>query len=234
MKILCTICMREKSKGIPNKNLKKINGKSLMYYTINHAIKAKLFNRIIISTDSKKIFNRAISYGAEGFFLRDKKISNDFAPKVPVIRDALIKTEEHYKENYEYIFDLDVTSPLRSPVDIKKAYKQFVAENSNNLISATISKKNPYFNLIEKKPGNLIAPVKKLKKIITRRQDSFTTYDMNASIYIWKRKFLLKSDSLFTNKTSLYLMNERQSFDIDTNLDFEIVEFLLKKQKNKI
>ena len=233
MKILCTICMRGGSKGIPNKNLKKINGKPLMFYTINQAIKSKLFDKIIVSTDSKKIYSNALKIGAEGFFLRKKIFAKDHSPKVPVIRDALIRSEIYYKKNFDYIFDLDVTSPLRKVSDIKNAYDQFIKEKSNNLITGTLSRKSPYFNLIEKNANNNIAPSKKLKNFLVRRQDSPITYDMNASIYIWKRKTLLKQDNIFSNKTSLYLMNDYQSFDIDSSLDFEIVEYLLKKKLKK-
>ena len=74
--------------------------------------------------------------------------------------------------------------------------------------------------------------VKKPKKQITRRQDAPKTYEMNASIYIWKREALLFSDDLFTSKTSFYEMTERQSIDIDSENDLSIVEFLLKNKQN--
>ena len=71
---------------------------------------------------------------------------------------------------------------------------------------------------------------KKLDKGVARRQDAPKTYDMNASIYIWKRDSILGDDSLFGNKTGLYIMPEERSIDIDTELDFEFVEFLMGKR----
>ena len=85
MKILCTVCMRSGSKGVKNKNLKIINKKPLMYYTISQAIKSKIFDNIVVSTNSKKILKKAKSYGADGWFLRPKKLSSDYSPKVPAI-----------------------------------------------------------------------------------------------------------------------------------------------------
>lgn len=230
MQVLCTICMRGGSKGFPNKNLKKINGKAIMYFSITQAINSKIFDKIIISTDSKKIFSKSISYGAEGFFLRSKKLSDDRAGKVSVIRDALIKSELYYKNKFDYIVDLDVTSPLRTVNDIKFSFNQFIREKSDNLVTASLSKKNPYFNLIERNNKNILGPSKKITKLILRRQDAPITYDMNASIYIWKRKKLLNSNKIFNKKTSLYLMAQSKSIDIDSEQDYKIVKFLIEKK----
>ena len=110
----------------------------------------------------------------------------------------------------------------------------FKKNNSDNLISATLSKKNPYYNIIEFK-NNKLSVVKKLKKLPDSRQQTPITYDMNASIYIWKRKAILDSvilntDDVFLKKTSLYLMPEERSIDIDTGLDFKIVKYLIENK----
>ena len=83
---------------------------------------------------------------------------------------------------------MDATSALRSSKDIKKALKTFKNRNADNLFSVNESRRNPYFNIVEKKQGR-VRIVKKLKKYVIRRQNAPKTYDMNASIYIWKRKF---------------------------------------------
>ena len=101
-------------------------------------------------------------------------------------------------------------------------------------LQAVNQKKNPYFNMIEIK-NNKVQIVKKLKKNIYRRQDAPKTYDCNASIYIWKRKSLINFKSFYTNKTVFYEMPESRSIDIDSELDFKLVEFLLKeKNGNKV
>lgn len=228
MNILCTICMRKGSKGVKGKNWKKINGKPLMFYTIAQAQKSKIFDNIIVSTDSSKIGNMAKRFANLDWFKRKKRLADSKINKLPVIIDALKYAEKFYKKKFETIIDLDVSSPLRKVSDIKKSYKLFKKEKSENLISACNSRRNPYFNIIEKK-GKRINLCKKLKKEPKSRQEAPITYDMNASIYIWKKRALLKN-KIFTKNTSLYLMKENQAFDIDSELDFKVVQFLLAKR----
>ena len=122
MKILCTICARKGSKGVKNKNLKTINKKPLIFYSIDQAKKSKLFKKIVISTDSKKIKNYVKKLGIDCWFLRPAKLATDKSSKIPAIQHALIKAEEYYKQKFDTIVDLDVTSPLRNVSDIKKHY----------------------------------------------------------------------------------------------------------------
>jgi CMP-N,N'-diacetyllegionaminic acid synthase len=220
--------MRKGSKGVKNKHLRLINGKFLMQYTIEQAIRSKLFTNIVVSSDSKKIIGISKKLGIITTFLRAKKLSNDKAGKLDVIKNALNLSEEYFNKKFDIIFDLDVTSPLRKVSDIKNAYKLFLSENYKILISGCLAKKSPYFNQVEinKKDVRL---VKNIKKNIVRRQDSPKVYDMNASIYIWRRDSLLNSDTLFTNNTGLYIMPENRSIDIDNEIDLKIVEHLLKK-----
>ena len=117
---------------------------------------------------------------------------------------------------------------MRKVSDIKNAYKLFLSENYKILISGCLAKKSPYFNQVEINKKN-VRLVKNIKKNIVRRQDSPKVYDMNASIYIWRRDSLLNSDTLFTNDTGLYIMPENRSTDIDNEIDLKIVEHLLNK-----
>ena len=139
--ILCTICMRGGSQGVKNKHTKLINGKPLMYYTIKQAIKSKIFDHIVVSTDSKKILKIAKSYGADGWFLRPKKLALNTSPKVPAIKHALVQAEKFYNKKFETIVELEATSPLRKIEDILKAYKFFVKKKANMLITGCKSKK---------------------------------------------------------------------------------------------
>ncbi len=147
--ILCTICMRSGSQGVKNKNLKIINGKPLMYYTIKQAIKSRLFEHIVVSTDSKKILKKAKIFGAEGWFIRPKNLATNKSSKIPVLQHALKQSEKHYKKKFNLIVDLDVTSPLRKVEDIINAYKIFIKKKGDILITGTKSKKSPYFNIVE-------------------------------------------------------------------------------------
>lgn len=231
MKVLCTICARGGSKGVKNKNIKLINSKPLIAYTIEQAKATNLFEHVVISTDSDEIADISKKYGAEVFFKRDAKMASDSAGKLEVIRDAFIRSEEHYSEKFDYLIDLDATSPLRDVQDIIDSFKQFLEANNDNLITAMPSRRSPYFNLIEQDDKGRVFVSKSLNETILRRQDSPKTYDMNASIYIWKRETILHQKSVFLEKTGLYVMPEERSIDIDSELDFKFVEFIMREKK---
>lgn len=230
---VCTINMRGDSKGVRNKNLRMLCGKPLMAYTIEQALESELFDHVVVSTDSDEIANTAKLHGAETWFLRPAELATDNAPKIPSIRHAFLEAEKYYRKKYRYIVDLDVTSPLRSVDDIKNGFSQFLNEDAAILITACVARKNPYFNMIEKING-VYKRVKVLDPLPVIRQDAPAVYDMNASIYIWRRKSLLQNDTLYTKRTSLYVMPEERSVDIDTELDLEIVEYLMSKRVSSV
>lgn len=232
--ILCTIACRSGSKGVQNKNIKLIAGKPLIAHTIQQAIESGIFQHIVLSTDSQEIADIGKQYGADVFFLRDAHLSTDNSGKLPVIQDALLRSEKHYQKTFDIVIDLDATSPLRLNQDIKNAYNQFIQEQNDILITASPSRRNPYFNLIEifEDSPIKINLAKQAKEKILCRQKAPKCYDMNASIYIWRRKSLLNQTTLFGEKTGLYIMPEERSVDIDTEFDFKIVEFLLQERVN--
>lgn len=223
LKILCTICARKGSKGVKNKNLKKLGNLNLVEISLNQASKSKIFNKVVISTDSKKIINIAkkknIFYGS----LRPKNLSNDHSSKLDVIRHITLQAEKFFSEKYDIICDLDVTSPLRNIADIKKCIKIILNKDVDNVITGCIARKNPYFNMIEIKK-NLINLIKRKDKIFFTRQSAPKVYEMNASIYVWKRKVLFSKKPIFRKKTSLYIMPFERSVDIDNDNDFKIVK----------
>ncbi|WP_345993666.1 acylneuraminate cytidylyltransferase family protein [Sulfurimonas sp. HSL-1716] len=228
--VLCTICARGGSKGVKNKNIKEINGKPLIAYTIEQAKASGLFEHIVISTDSDEIADTAKKYGAEVFFKRSAEMAGDTAGKLDVIKDAFMKSEEYYGKKFDYLIDLDVTAPLRSVEDIVDSFEQFIQNDNDNLITAMPSRRSPYFNLVEVDKNGKVELSKKLDDTVVRRQDAPKSYDMNASIYIWKRDTILNENSIFLERTGLYVMPEERSIDIDNELDFEFVEFLMRKQ----
>jgi len=229
-KVLCTICARGGSKGVKNKNIKPIHGKPLISYTIEQAKQSGLFEHIVISTDSDDIAEISKQYGAEVFFKRSAEMASDTAGKLDVIRDAFVRSEKHYNEHFDYLIDLDATAPLREVEDIINSFNQFLEDNNDNLITAMPSRRSPYFNLVEVNKEGQVTLSKPLDTSIVRRQDVPNSYDMNASIYIWKKETILKETSLFLEKTGLYVMPEERSIDIDTALDYKFVEFIMKEK----
>ena len=247
MNILCTICARGNSKGVTDKALKKINGVPLIGITIKQALKSKIFKEVVVSTDSKKIQKTALRFGAKSWYLRPKYLSNDYSSKILAIRDALTKSEIFFDKKFDICVDLDITSPLRNINDIRKSVKYFINhKNLNNLFSVCEAKKNPYFNMVEIK-NNKVHIVKKLKKKYSkfkaapsskwssfyRRQSAPKVFDMNASIYIWRRSRLLNSNKLFSKDTGVYYMPPERSIDIDSLFDLLLVKQIIKYEKRK-
>lgn len=233
-KILCTICMRKGSKGVKNKNLLKINNQYLMKYTIKQAINSKIFDKIVISSNSEKILNISKRFNPNFLIKRSEKLSNDTTGKISVIQDAVAKSEKKFKYKFDYVCDLDVTSPLRYINDIKKAYQQLLKEKLDMITSACIGRRNPFFNVVMLKNYNIIYASNLKNKNFLRRQDAPKVFDLNASIYFWKRDQLMKlKNKTFCKKSSLYIMPFERSIDIDTPSDLKILKLLMNRNKKK-
>jgi len=229
--ILCTICARKGSKGLKGKNYLTLLGKPLIKHTIEQANKSKLFTKIVVSSDSKKIIN--ISKKETDYTIsRTKKLSNDHSSKVDAIKDALLRAEKHFKLRFDIVVDLDVTSPLRSKSDIKNDLDLFIKKKPGNLVSGYKARRNPYFNQVMYKNSYLDVVCNSKKKIV-RRQSAPQIYDLNASIYIWNRNSLLSSIKTINKKTILFEMPYSRSIDIDDELDFMMVKYILQKKLNK-
>lgn len=226
MNNLCTICARSGSKGVPNKNIKKIAGKPLIQHTIEQAKKSKVFSDIIVSSDCKKILKIAEKLGVHTL-KRTNQLSKDFVGKVDVIRDAAIKAQKMLDKKFDNVIDLDVTSPLRQVSDIHNSFKKFQNGNYQNLITGCVARKNPYFNMIEIKK-NVLSISKRTNKKIYSRQKSPQVFEMNASIYIWKRNVLYSKNPFFRKKTILYEMPFERSIDIDSISDWNLVKLFKK------
>ena len=228
MNYLCTICARKNSRGVKNKNIKNLNGIPLIAHTILQAQKSKMFSNIVVSTDSNRIKSISKKFNIKYCLMRTKKLSNDTISKIFVIKHAAQMAEKYFNKKFDVIIDLDVTSPLREIDDIKKATNKFLRSKSDVLFSVCESKKNPYFNMVEKIKKK-IQLVKNTSRKVSSRQMSPKVYDMNASIYIWKRMALIKNKSIFSNKTSIYVMPPERSVDIDSMYDWKLTKFLMKK-----
>lgn len=227
MKILGTICARGGSKGVKNKNIKDLAGKPLIAHTIEIFKKWGKADRIIVSTDTEKISEISKKYGAEIPFIRPKELALDNIWKVDVIKHAVDFCEAEDNTKYDIIVDLDPTAPLRKIKFLDESFDKFIKSDANNLYSVNLARKNPYFNMVELDENGYAHLIK--KSDVVCRQDAKPVYEMNASIYIYKRDFLMKTKTIHSEKTIIYEMPEITSIDIDSELDFDFVEFLLKK-----
>lgn len=226
---ICTICARGGSKGVKGKNVRLINGKPLIAYSIEQAKDSGLFDVIAVSSDSEHILEIADACGADYLIQRPEELATDTSAKLPVIRHCVNEVEQRRGQLFETMVDLDATSPLRSVDDIRNAVALFETTGAGNLITAMPARRSPYFNLIEVDDHDVVRLSKSVATPFVRRQDAPKCYDMNASIYVWRRNVLFEAPSLFNPDTKLYVMPEERSIDIDSELDFRFVEFLMSQ-----
>lgn len=236
MRILITICARGGSKGLPGKNVKLLNGKHLIGYTIEFANKIfKSFDpKIELSTDDNEIIAVAKKYGLCSNYIRPKNLASDNSGKLETIRHLLDYSEKIEKINYDFIIDLDVTSPLRTIKDIENAFKILnETKRATNIFSVNSANKNPYFNMIEINNEGFAELVKfKSDKYLTR-QSSPKVYELNAAFYIYKRIFFDSKKLNLINKNSIAFEMDHISFDIDNLIDFDFMNYLLESNKLK-
>jgi CMP-N,N'-diacetyllegionaminic acid synthase len=229
MEAIITVCARGGSKGVKGKNVRIMADLPLIAHTLRQAKTAGLFDAFAVSSDSTEILSIAES---EGFIpiMRPEEMASDTAAKIPVIRHCVEAVEEKLKTKFKYCIDLDCTSPLRSIEDIRAVYDLIKRSEVPNVITAMPARRSPYFNMVERDLNGQINLVKRPNPPLKRRQDAPACYDLNASIYAWKREVLHRESGLFLEGTVLYEMPEERSIDIDSELDFEIVNMLMNKR----
>lgn len=233
MKVLCTVCARGGSKGVKNKNIRLLANKPLIAHSILQAKNTQLFDMIAVSSDSVEIRDIAMKWGADAVIERPEDMASDTAAKLPSIQHAALAAEKIHGEPFDYIIDLDATSPLRSVEDIVSAFIMLKThKTAKNLVTACPSRRSPYFNMLELDGNGFTALVKPLNEGIVRRQDAPLCFDMNASIYIWSRDALFNLEKIITNQTILYVMPEERSMDIDSPADWDYVKFLAEQRKD--
>ena len=228
MKLLATICARGGSKGVKNKNIRLLLGKPLIAYSIKALKSWNKADRIICSTDNEKIKEIAKEFGAETPFIRPSELATDTADKLSVLKHAVNFCEKEQGFTYDYIIDLDPTSPLRKVKDIENAYTKFINSKADLLLSAYKSHKNPYFNMLELDEKGYAYISKEPKHSIVARQQAPVVYSVNASIYIYRRNFLIETSNILDGKVIIYEMSNL-SIDIDRELDFKFIEYILKE-----
>ncbi|MBX3625485.1 MAG: acylneuraminate cytidylyltransferase family protein [Rhizobacter sp.] len=224
MKTIATICARGGSVGVPRKNIRPLLGKPLIAHTIEQALGLPQIDAVYVSTDDAEIAEVARQHGARVPFLRPAELATSTAPKIPVI-EHLCHWVESNDGTFDRLVDLDPTSPLRTLDDITTCLS-LLDDETDAVITAFESEKNPYFNMVERKPDGSIGLVKSdAGGGVVARQLAPHVYSMNASIYVWHRHTLTKG--LWNGRLKLHEMPRERSIDIDSSLDFRIVEMLM-------
>jgi CMP-N,N'-diacetyllegionaminic acid synthase len=231
MSILLTLCARGGSKGIPGKNIKLINGKPLISLSIEVA---KSFSKIYdvdiaLSTDNEDIKNIASLYDLKTSYIRPDFLASDSAGKLDTIRHLLNFEETFRNKKYDFVLDLDITSPLRTVSDLNNAFQILKSDHkSKNIFSVNPANRNPYFNMVEQQANGYFGLVK-IGNYLTR-QSAPSVYELNASFYFFKRSFFEEKLNPINEFSQIYIM-PHICFDLDHPIDFEFMNYLLANNK---
>ena len=227
MRILAIVPARGGSKGIKDKNIKEIEGRPLIEYTIEAAKRCEYIDEIVVSTDSEKIAKVAKKAGAKVPFLRPDELASDTARTI----DVVLFTIEQLKligQEYDIVVLLQPTSPLRDEDDICGAIEKYVSCNMKSLVSVSEVSESPILmrQIVDE------THMEKLLNINStiRRQDMAKYYMVNGSIYINKIEEL-NSDTSLNDNVIPYVMDRSHSVDIDDYVDIEVMKYYVNNRK---
>lgn len=229
-KILAIIPARGGSKGIPRKNIKELNGKPLIAYAIEEALRSKYIDKVIISTEDEEISKISKKYNAEVPFLRPKELAKDDTPGIDPILHA-VKWLHDKSSDFDYIICLQCTSPFRKVEQIDEALEKLINKEADSIVSVCESEVSPYW--MKKMENELMNDFLDDIPFYPRRQDAPQVYRLNGAIYIAKTEMLVKNKNWYTENTLAYVMDRKSSLDIDDMIDFKFAEFLMKDGNNE-
>ncbi|MFJ9501233.1 acylneuraminate cytidylyltransferase family protein [Brevibacillus centrosporus] len=223
-KVLAIIPARGGSKSVPRKNIKLLGDHPLIAWTINEAKKSAYIDRLIVSTDDEEIAEVARKYDCEVPFLRPAELAQDNTPGIDPVLHALMMIP-----GYDYVMLLQPTSPLRKVNDIDGCLEKCIHEKANSIVSVSLVDKSPFwmYSMTER---SLLEPVMAHKTPYTRRQDIPTIYSLNGAVYVAQSEWLQSTQTFLTQETIGFIMPKERSVDVDTPLDFLIVESLLMRE----
>ena len=225
---LATICARKGSKGLPGKNTRLLSGIPLVERAIIQAKEANIFSHIALSSDDDEVLRIGEANKVDFILMRPEKYCGDYVSKPETIANLVLSAEKHLGIKFSTVTDLDVTAPLRIVEDIVGAMNLHQSSNADSVITGTMSRHNPYFNMIEINLDGKVRLSKPGDSNVISRQSAPDCYDMNAAVHVWQRDALVSDPKVFFENTLLYEMPAERSIDIDSILDFRIVEAILE------
>ena len=229
--ILGHIGARKGSKGVPRKNFRDICGKPLIDWSLDQLLTHPRVDAVVVSTDDEEIYDHAVAKGALKMGLRPAHLASDTAGKWQVWQHALEVSQGMLDQPVTAFLDLDCTSPLRLMEDIDNALDLFFDEKPDMVMSCCDAHKNPYFNLVEPDETGALHVSKPLPGGVVARQQAPKVYEHAASTYVVAPDYLRRANSLYEGRVIPYVMPQERCADIDTPLDFRIVEFLMKDRE---
>lgn len=232
MSLTAFIFARGGSKGLPRKNVRPLAGKPLIAWAIEQALAVERIGRVIVSTDSDEIAAVADAYGAEVPFMRPSELSGDRAPEMLAWRHALDFLQKVEGAMPDPFISVPATSPLRIPQDIDACIDEYNQKGSDVVLTVTPARRSPWFNMVVRDGDgrcSLVNDDGDGRRVI-RRQDAPEVFDITTVAYVARAAYVFDHDNLFSGKLSATVVPVERATDIDTLLDFEIADFLMRKR----
>lgn len=227
MSNIAIITARSGSKGLKDKNIKELCGKPLISYSIEAAINCKLFEKVMVSTDSEIYAEIGKKYGAEVPFLRSSRNSDDTASSWDVVKEVLARyADMGYK--YDTIALLQPTSPLRSSQDIIDGYKLMEEKKADSITAVCEMEHSPLWS--NTLPENLSMKDFERKEYDCPRQQLPLYYRINGALYLRKISYIGENIQILNENEYALIMPQNRSIDIDAELDFSIAEVLMMRR----
>lgn len=222
---LVVIPARGGSKGVPGKNIKELNGKPLISYSIEVAREIFPDNQICVTTDNEEIINMVEKNGLKVPFIRPPELATDHIGSHEVLLHA-IHFYESKGESVETVILLQPTSPFRTSKQVRMALSKYTSE-VDAVVSVKETSSNPYYVLFEESSLGFLEQSK--KSTYTRRQDCPKVWELNGAIYIMDAVKLKDKKLSSFDRIIKFEMDELSSIDIDSKLDWEFAEFIARK-----
>jgi N-acylneuraminate cytidylyltransferase len=228
------IFARGGSQGVPGKNIRLLAGKPLIAYAIETAFQSEFIDRVVVSTDDEKIAQVAQDFGAEVPFIRPKELAQNNSPEWLAWQHAIrILKERDNSRELDVFVSIPPTAPLRSVEDVDNAIQTFLESDVDVVITVKNASRHPSFNMVSIDENGCTTLVLPPSNTICRRQDIFPVYDMTTVAYVASPQFIMEAKSIFDGKVKSVIIPEERALDIDTELDFEIVELMMRKRVTK-
>lgn len=225
-KIIAIIPARSGSKGLVDKNIRDLNGKPLLAYSIDAAKESKVFDYIMVSTDSREYAQISEQFGASVPFLRTEENANDSASSWSVCEEVLNKLDE----KFDIMVLLQPTSPLRTAQNIREAIDLFMEKDADVVVGVTkTAHPIEWCNTLDENCS--LKDFVKKEHAHKRRQELPQSYIINGAVYIIKSHLMSPDLDLFGENSYAYIMDEDKSIDIDSKKDFIIAQALLSESE---
>ncbi|MHB1193047.1 MAG: acylneuraminate cytidylyltransferase family protein [Longimicrobiales bacterium] len=229
MNTVALVCARGGSKGLPGKNTRALGGRPLIAWAIMQARAVSRVDRVIVSTDSEEIAAVAREVGAEVPFMRPAELATDTAAEWLVWQHALSYLKSSGGRYPDALMVVPATAPLRSPEDLSRCLDNFALGAVDTVITVTPARRSPYFNMVTSREDGYVGLVVPPPSAVVRRQDTPPVFDMTTVGYVCRPDFVMRSSGLFEGRVRAVSIPVERALDIDTQLDFDLAEWLMRK-----